>query len=87
MRINRNDEFIDFFTPLLREAKINSKESDLHWIIFILTVIENRKTPKEFHVPGFMKNNESYVYNEYSNKGGYVILYGGEEISKVGWPK
>lgn len=88
MGIDKNDEFIDFFTPLLKKVKEYSKESDLYWVIFILEVIDNRRTPREFHAPEYYKNSITYVwFNEYYKEGAYVILKSGEEIAKVNWPE
>lgn len=88
MVIDKNNTYLDFFSPLLKEAKNYSKDSNLSWIIFILKVIKNNKTPREFNIPDYIPNYETYVwYNEYESQGAYVILQNGKELTKVGWPE
>lgn len=88
MVIDNSNTYLDFFSPLLDEAKNYSKYSNLSWIIFILKISKNNKTPREFKVPDYIPNYETYVwYNEYEKQGAYVILQNGKELTKVGWPE
>lgn len=80
---DKNNTYLDFFSPLLKEAKKYSKDSDLSWIIYALIVFENHKTPREFKVPNYIDGYETFVrYYEYHNQAAYVILHEGKEIKK-----
>ncbi len=88
MVIDKNNKTLNFFSPLLEKAKDYSKDSSLSWIIYILTVFENHKTPRKFNVPNYIDGYETYVsYYEYENQGAYAIFQEGKEIKKENWPK
>lgn len=84
---DKNNTYLDFFSQLLDEAKKYSKDSSRTWIIYTLIILENRKNPREFHIPDYRNSNceNYYLYNEYNNQGAYVVFQKGKEIKKENW--